>query len=126
MEQMEKLAALQQRVADPGPGMGFFDGNTLAPRIELTRRDDPEGELRAMGRRYVNIAYDQPQWDCVISRETMLDTIDQLATEITLEEISSSSRRSMAKRTCATLMRALDDGVIDTTPLPDRVLEDEV
>ncbi len=126
VEQMERLAALQQRVADPGPGMGFFDGNTLAPRIELTRRDDPEKELREMGRRYVNIAYDHPQWNCEVSRDTMLSTIDQLASEIALEEISSSSRRSMAKRTCATLIRALDEGVIDTTPMPDPVLEDEV
>jgi hypothetical protein len=126
IEQMERLAALQQRVADPGPGMGFFDGNTLAPRIELTHRNDPEGELRRMGRKYVNIAYDHPQWSCTVPRERMLATIDQLASEITIDELSSSSRRSMAKRTCATLMRAFDEGIIDTAPLPAPEFEDEV
>jgi hypothetical protein len=126
IEQMERLAALQQRVADPGPGMAFFDGNTLAPRIELTRRDDPEGDLRAIGRRCVNLAYDSPEWRCAVPRAAMLATIDQLATEIALEEISSSSRRTMAKRTCATLMRALDDGVLDTAPRSASIAEDEV
>jgi hypothetical protein len=106
--------------------MGFFDGNTLAPRIDLTRRDNPEKELREMGRRYVNLAYDQPAWHCTVPRDTLLKTIDGLAAEISMEEISSSSRRTMAKRTCATLIRALEDGVIDTTAQPDPVSEDEV
>jgi hypothetical protein len=126
VEQMERHPALQQRVADPGPGMGFFDGNTLAPRIELMRRDDPEHELREMGRKYVNLAYDHPKWVCDVPRESMLATIDHLGTEVAMDEISSSSRRTMAKRTCAALMRALDAGVIDTTAKPDPVLEDEV
>jgi hypothetical protein len=126
VEQMERMAALQQRVSDPGPGMGFFDGNTLAPRIDLTRRDNPVQELREMGRRYVNLAYDHPAWKCSVPRDSLLNTIDRLAAEISMEEISSSSRRTMAKRTCATLVRALEDGVIDTTAQPDPVSEDEV
>jgi len=73
-----------------------------------------------------NLAYDNPGWTCDVPREKLLATIDGLAAEISLEEISSSSRRTMAKRTCATLMRALDDGVIDTTAKPDPVFEDEV
>lgn len=126
VDQMERLAALQQRVADPGPGMGFFDGNTLAPRIELTRRDDPERELRDMGRRYVNVAYDIPEWNCQLPREQMLASIDQLAAEIAADDISSSSRRSMAKRTCATLIRALEEGIVDTSSRPEVALEAEV
>ena len=32
----------------------------------------------------------------------------------------------MVKRTCAMLMRLHDEGIIDTTPLPDSGIEDEV
>ncbi len=126
IEQMERLAALQQRVADPGPGMGFFDGNTLAPRIDLTPRSDPELHLREMGRRYVNLAYDDPEWNCPVDRQTLLAVIDSLAAEVALNDATGSSRRSMAKRTCATLVRARDQGVIDTAASPGPMSQDEV
>lgn len=126
VEQMERLAARQQRVADPGPDYGFFDGNTLAPRIDLTRRGDPGQELRAIGHRLVDLFDKQVGWDNGVERGRVLATVDELAERIALEDISSSSRRTMVKGTCALLVRLYDEGTLDTTSMPKRVEEDEV
>lgn len=126
VEQMERLAALQQRVADPGIGYGFFDGNTRAPRIDLTQRVDPESELRSIGRRLVDLALAEGGLAIRIDRERLYSTIDELAVEVAMNEISSSNRRMMVKRSCAMLIRAHDNGVLDTTAFPDRLDEDEV
>lgn len=53
--EMETLAALQQRVADPASDMGFFDGNTRAVRIDLTLRPDSVHELEAIGTRLCDL-----------------------------------------------------------------------
>lgn len=126
IESMERLAALQQRVADPGIGFGFFDGNTRAPRIDLTQRGDTGKELEAIGRRLVELAMDDANWQLGASREEMLTVVRDLANEVGRDDPSSSNRRTMVKRTCATLLRAYESGVIDTAPLPNRIDEDEV
>ena len=126
VEQIERFAALQQRVEDPGHGQGFFDGNTLAPRIDLTRRGDSTKELQTIGHRLVDLLFDHANLDGMVEREHVYATVDELATEIALEDVSSSSRRMMVKRTCAILMRVHDEGIIEPVTMPDRMDEDEV
>ncbi len=125
-EHVEKFAALQQRVADPGKGEGFFDGNTLAPIIDLAPRTDLVVELRTRGRSLVDLAYGAPEWDSPVSKADAVATVDRLAEEIGLEDVSSGSRREMVKRTCAMLIRTLDGGDLDTSPRPERDDEAEV
>jgi hypothetical protein len=125
-EHVERFAALQQRVADPGKGQGFFDGNTLAPIIDLAPRTDIVVELRARGRALVNLAYSAPDWNTPVKKEQAVATVDRLAEEIALEDISSGSRRELVKRTCAMLIRALEEGILDTGPRAKRGGEDEV
>jgi hypothetical protein len=126
VDQMERFAALQQRVADPGPGFGFFDGNTLAPRIDLTKRSDPTKELKAIGRRLVDLLFDHVDELPTHTKQEVVAVVDDLAEEIAAEDLSSSNRRMMVKRTCAMLSRLHDGDVLDSRPMPDLISEGEV
>jgi hypothetical protein len=125
-EHVERFAALQQRVADPGKGQGFFDGNTLAPIIDLAPRTDLVVELRARGRSLVDLAFNAPDWNSPVKKEKAVAAVDQLAEEIGLEDVSSGSRREMVRRTCTMLVRAREDGELDTRSRPESDNEDEV
>ena len=52
------MPMLRQRLADPGEGQGFFDGNVLAPRIDLTLRPEPVDELTKIGCRLTDLFFD--------------------------------------------------------------------
>lgn len=112
VEKMERFAALQQRVADPGPGQGFFDGNTRAVRIPLMQRGDPLAELRQIGHRLVDLLYDHVGTSLTVGRNAVVERVDALAEEIVADDVTSASRRTMVKRTSALLIRVYEDGVL--------------
>lgn len=106
---MEKMALempmLMQRIADPAPGQGFFDGNPFAVRINLAQREDPALDLARIGQRLL---------DAYVTHMNALDDeavavlrveVDRIAQEVASEEQSSSARRLMVKRTCTLLMQ---------------------
>ena len=104
IEKMENFPALQQRVADPGPGLGFFDGNTLAPKIPLTDRRDPLEDLRRIGRSLTALFYHKIVPELAGELEDALAFVDQLAADVAKVDASGSARREVAKRTCAWLL----------------------
>ena len=114
VEKLDQFPALQQRVVDPGPGYGFFDGNTLAPRIDLTFRGDPERELRAIGLRLTELLYQHAARDLGADQRRVMAIVADLAREIAAVDPTSANRRTMVKRTCAMLIRLHDEGVLDT------------
>ena len=126
VEKMDQFPALQQRVADPGVGYGFFDGNTLAPRIDLTYRGNPRRELLTIGARLVDLLYDHAAKDLTPQRGQALATVDELADEIARADPTSGSRRTMVKRTCAMLIRLHDEGIVDAGDVGRDHEEDEV
>ena len=125
IERFADFGALQQRIADPSPDDGFFNGNTYAVKIDLTQQSYSEKSLAEMGRHYVNAAFDEPEWDSTKSRDEMLNEINTIAIDVAANEGSSSSRRIMAKRTAEMLIKNLtDQGEFGDRPLSD--FEDEV
>ncbi len=118
---MENLEALRQRVADPGPGQGFFDGNTLAPKIDLTRRRDPIEDLRAIGYRLVEVFYERINRKLTVAKEEALKMAEQLAVSIGQSDPTSSNRRTMVKNTCARLLRLCNIGTVGAGDYEDEV-----
>jgi hypothetical protein len=114
VEKLDQFPALQQRVVDPGPGYGFFDGNTLAPRIDLTFRANPERELRAIGLRLTELLYQHAARDLGADQRRVGTIVAELAHEIATADPTSANRRTMVKRTCAMLIRLHDEGILDT------------
>jgi hypothetical protein len=114
VERLDQFPALQQRVVDPGPGYGFFEGNTLAPRIDLTFRGNPERELRAIGLRLTELLYQHAARDLGADQQRVRAIVAELAREIADADPTSANRRTMVKRTCAMLIRLHDEGVLDT------------
>jgi hypothetical protein len=125
-ERLDQFPALQQRVADPGPGYGFFEGNTLAPRIDVVYRDDPRRELREIGYRLVDLLYEHADRAPAVERREVLAAVDRLADEIAHVDATSAGRRGMVKRTCTMLVRLHDEGVLDTGEVYWEHDEDEV
>jgi len=120
--EMEQFAALQQRVADPAPGMGFFDGNTRAVRIDLTLRPDPVHELAAIGTRLCDLLYAVYGDRLAASLEEAYAAIWHVAAAVDLNDASSSSRRTMVKATSALLLNLYDTGTLDPAMVA-RVIE---
>jgi hypothetical protein len=108
---MEEYAALQQRVTDPAPGQGFFDGrNTLAAKIDLTTERDPHSDLRAIGKRLVDLYFTEivPASAALIGEAQMRAAT--LADEVAATDATMSSRRTMTKVTCTMLLNDYGDG----------------
>ena len=109
VEQMDGYQALQQRVADPGPGEGFFDGNTLAPKIDLTsNRKKPAEELQGIATKLVELFFAQidgakPEW-----RDQAEAEASEFARQTAENDPTSTARRTVAKHVCATLLRLID------------------
>jgi hypothetical protein len=106
----ERLPALAQRIADPGPNQGFFDGVTTAPRIDLTRRDDPERELEQIGRRLCALFFDRVPGAPKGQSAQITADMASVARDVSAGEPSSSARRSMVKRVASQLLQTLDGG----------------
>ncbi len=111
--EMERFAALQQRVADPARGMGFFDGNTRAVRIDLTLRPDPLHDLEAIGVRLCDLLYAAYGDRLAAPLEEAYAAIRQVAAAVYETDASSSSRRTMVKQTSALLLNLYDTGMLD-------------
>ncbi len=114
VEGMDAFAALQQRIADPGAHMGFFDGNTSAVKIDLRVRwgRDPEGELRGIGRRLVEVFYEHSEKQPSTPREEVLQNADRRAARVAANNASSTSRRDLVKSVCAMLMQLDETGIL--------------
>lgn len=104
IDKMENYPALQQRVSDPGPGLGFFDGNTLAPKIPLTDKRDPLEDLRRIGRSLTSLFYHRLLPNQAGELDEALGFVDQMAADVAKVDSSGSARRELAKRTCAWLL----------------------
>jgi hypothetical protein len=126
VEQMERFAALAQRVADPGPGSGFFDGNARAPKIDLRHRGEPARELALMGRQLAEVLYQHASPPPAIPREAVLERIETLASEVATDDPSTSSRRTMMKRTASVLMQVVEEGTLGERTSTPAEPEDEV
>lgn len=105
MEKIQlEMPMLMQRLADPGPGQGFFDGNALAAKIDLTQRGDAVDDLARIGERLTTLFFRQvPEADRTREAEA-LSVVRTIATVVAAEEASSSARRVMVKRVCAGLV----------------------
>lgn len=114
IETMDSFAALQQRIADPGFGNGFFDGNVYAPVIDLTKRPEMVQDLTSIGHKLVELMYSQLSNEMQTSKENMLDKVSGLAVRVTEEDLSSSNRRTMVKYTCTMLLQDLDSAYQET------------
>jgi hypothetical protein len=108
---MEEYAALQQRVTDPAPGQGFFDGrNTLAAKIDLTTERDPHSDLRAIGRRLVDLYFSEIVPERADRLEEARQKAATLADHVAATDATMSSRRTMTKATCTMLLNHFGDG----------------
>jgi hypothetical protein len=108
VDKMKNFAALQQRIISP-QGRGFFDGNTLAPLIDLWR-DNPLEDIKLIGNKLVDVFYKLLGQEIKIEKEDVLSVIDKTAGAIVEENISGSNRRDMVKATCSILIELFETG----------------
>lgn len=111
VDKMKTFAALQQRILSP-LGKGFLDGNTLAPIIDLQRRD-PEKDLILIGNKLVELFYDSFKDSKLANKEQVLCEVKSLSRTILENNISSSNRRDMVKATCSMLLGVLENGSLE-------------
>ncbi|WP_373059903.1 BREX system ATP-binding domain-containing protein [Gemmatimonas sp.] len=104
---VEKIAVempmLMQRLADPGPRQGFFDGNPLAAKIDLTQRGDAVDDLERIGNRLTSLFFERIDGADRAKEADAKRSIRSVAEDVAASEASSSARRAMVKRICATL-----------------------
>ncbi len=110
VDKMKNFAALQQRISNP-LGRSFFEGNVLAPIIDLTRRD-PLDDLQKIGCKLVDVFYNFFSDEVSVPKEQVIEYILQIAADIVENEISSSNRRDMVKNVCSILNGILETGEI--------------
>ncbi len=126
-ERFDSFAALQQRLADPLPGEGFFDGTTLSPKIDLTLRKEPYEDLKAMGYKFIDMFYESAGTEIETPIEDVRKVIEKVAREVFENDLTTSNRRDMAKRTAALLLNLYQSGVLEVvTPVVDEEKESEV
>lgn len=114
IEKIENFPALQQRLADPGPGTGFFDGNTYAPVINLSKRGDPIQDLRSIATKLTDLFLSHFSPQILISQTEIKRRVEGIVMETIESEYSSSNRRELVKRTCTYLLSLLPgrDGLL--------------
>lgn len=100
----EMMPMMAGRIADPGEGRSFFDGNALAPKIDLTRRADGVGDLARIGTRLAELFFERVPTADVARRDEAMEAVAELAREVAASEASSSARRDMVRRVCNALM----------------------
>lgn len=118
---VQETPMLAQRLADPGPDQGFFEGepkNTLAPRVDLTEREDAVEELTRIGERLTSLFFERVE-DADKPREVEArEKVSQFAEEVAATEASSSARRSLVKRVCTALVNSYRSGVVPGSGAP--------
>lgn len=122
---MMQYMALKQRIDSP-PGEGFMDGNDYAALISLSASTDREAELRKIGHRLADLLYDYARIQLAVDKSQAINKIDQIAADIIEEDISSSSRREMTKRTSTLLLNLLNRGSLEAAATVSPFEEDEV
>jgi hypothetical protein len=125
IETMETYPALQQRIADGGPGQRFFDGNARAVRIDL-RDINGDHDLLVIGRRLVDLLYDAHADEIDVSRAEMHSRIEALARTVMNEDLSSANRRTLVKRAASTLLNAWDAESFRAFEMGTNAKDDEV
>jgi len=105
VQKLETFAALQQRIIDPGPGLGFFDGHTLAPLIDLQRRRDPINDLMQIGQKLVDLFVEELGYADSEEKARLDSLVKDIAVQVGKEDISAGNRRVMVKRLCASLLQ---------------------
>lgn len=132
--ELMNFAALQQRLQNPG-NIGFNEGNTRAPIIDLTRSnnltiEDIKKELKDIGIRLVDLFCENVDDDFHVRKEEVINHVLEYAERIVDEDISSSDRRIMVKGTCSMLIHLEEAGEISNmtvNPNPELdTFEDEV
>ncbi len=101
---MMDFAALQQRIMDPGPGFGFFDGFTLAPVIDLTGHRDVSRDLVSIGRQLARVYWERVAPNTDGPPAEAQRQLDDMAREVAENNPTAGSRREMVKRACAWLL----------------------
>jgi hypothetical protein len=99
------FAALQQRIDVPADQDFFVNGNTLAAKIDLTRRDDAASELRAIGSSLTDLFFRHYGGEVTGSRTEAMRHIEDLAKHVLEQSFDSGNRRTMVKATCAYLWK---------------------
>ncbi len=116
-----EMPMLMQRLADPGPGLGFFDGNPLAARVDLTLGGGEVDDLERIGTRLTNLFFERVP-DAEQARATeAIEGIRALAENVVESEASSSARREMVKRVCTILVNSYRSSSI--SPFPQAIAE---
>jgi hypothetical protein len=101
---MQELPALQQRVADPGPGRGFFDGNTLAVRIDLAQREAGR-DLGPIASKLVGLLYEEQSQIAGLERTSLEEEAQRIAKQVASDNVGSDSRRVLVKRVASMLLQ---------------------
>jgi hypothetical protein len=102
-ERMDAFPALQQRLeANPS----FFEGNDYAPIIDLTRRDDPEEELRQIGEKLTTLFVAQEGLPEGESEAGLRAEVRDIAVRVARDDPSAQNRRTFVKSACARLLRS--------------------
>jgi hypothetical protein len=130
VEEMMEFPALQQRIQDPLPNMGFENGNTLAPIIYLTRpnectRKDIVDELTNIGKKLTELLYSEAESEVTVPKYEVISRIEEIAIKISNIDLSTSNRRAMVKATCATLIYLYNNDVLNDFDLKQFTEEEE-
>lgn len=104
----DTFPALQQRVLHPGAD--FFEGNVLAPLIDLQRRQNRDQELVEIAGRLVSLMYSHWADSMAVPEAEALRQAQSAASRLAAEDLSSSVRRTLVKEVCTILMNIYDDG----------------
>ena len=113
VEKMDEFPALQQRVADPVKERGFFDGETLSPKIDLSvqsSRVDPAEVLIEIGHSLVDFLYDHARDAVDVPIAETKSVVNIIAKNIIDNSQGSGNRRTMAKEICARLVNLYANG----------------
>lgn len=104
IDKMKNYAALQQRIINQYKG--FFDGNTLAPLIDL--QNSSLNDILLIGNRLLELFYRVFNKDIKISYEDAKLEIKRIAKSVAENNVTSSNRRDMVKATCTYLIELLN------------------
>ncbi len=102
--------ALQQRIDVPADQDFFKNGNTLAAKIDLTRRDDPVSELKEIGHHLADLFYKHFGNEATASRAEVIQHVEELANQVVEKQLDSGNRRTMVKEVCAYLWKLRNVG----------------
>lgn len=125
IDTMETYPALQQRIADPGPGLRFFNGYTRAVRIDLRDRNE-DSDLLLIGQRLVEMFYAEVGSRLETPRADAEARVQEVARAVVREDVSSANRRTLVKRAATLLLQLWDAAEYSDLGTSTPTAEDEV